>query len=451
MTDRDSKEDLPDLRVRLEKIAEVRKSKKKINKFGDTVYSDYEESSENANPSREDTTTPMSPSKGSIFNLTPPPPSQSPTPEFDLTVNAISGERFNLFNTEKTSPITTNKPSKFHNMAEYYDATDEYDADYVNQHKIDLKKFTKAMKTKATFATQPPELLRTQPILEYQPERKATLQYFPPTQKVVQKVNINDYDTSFNRKVNMYTVNNKPPKNVIANTFGTVAPTPRESYEPLNKVTMNSVYTPMYQNDNLDKTLYLTNQPRVAEPPHGGLVANDGHFNRASYVIKHYRDFINEAAKGGDDERSEEYTYTEPPIRGVTINELSRLPPRDGNQGEAEYEYDEKFRKDIMNRFVDNFNQNSERFKVDFPILYNSSVVHRLTPGHGRAASSSASMKRLYEINSRPSTPTRPCDPHCDKTVELSPAYELHYYVPDEEEKEEMEPRTITAPYRYRL
>ncbi|KAJ8722377.1 hypothetical protein PYW07_003557 [Mythimna separata] len=457
MTDKDGKDNLPDLRVRLEKIAEVRKSKKRINKFGDTVYSDYEESSENTNLSREETTTPMHPTVESTLNFTPPPPTQSSTTEFDLTVNAISKDHFNLFETERTSPFTTNtyKPKKFYNLAEYYDATDEYDADYVNQHKIDLKKFTKAMKAKEDIITPPPDLLRTQspetlrtqPMTEYQPERKATLQYFPPTQKVVPKVNLNDYDTNFNRKLNLYATNKAPPKNVLAVSFGTVSPIPTAKYEQLDKVTMKPTYTPMYQPDNLDKNLYLTNQPRVSEPP-----PHDGSFNRASYVIKHYRDFISEAANGGDDDRSEEYVYTEAPVHGVTINELAKMSTRDGGPGEEEYEYDVKFRKDIMNRFVDNFNQNSERFKVDFPILYNSSIVHRPSE-HGRVASSSAFMKRLYEAgNARPANYLRrPCEPQCDKTVELSPAYELHYYVPGEEEKEEIEPRPVTPPYRYRI
>lgn len=453
MTDKDSKDDLPDLRVRLEKIAEVRKSKKKINKFGDTVYSDYEESSENSNLSRENMATPMTADEESTFSSTPPPSPQSTCPittAFDLVVNSISKEQFDLFKTEKASPITTNKPGKVYNLAEYYDTTDEYDVDYVNQYKIDLKKFTKALKPKE-ITTQPPEWLRTQPMREFQPERKATLQYFPPTTKVVQKVNVNDYDANFNRKVNLYDISK--PKDILDVSFGTVSPIPTEKYEPLKKATVKPPYTPMYQTDNLDKNLYITNQPSVSEPPPGALVVNDGNFNRASYVIKHYRDFINEAAKGGEDDRSSEYTYTEPTVYGVTVNELAKMNPRDSAQAEEDYEYDVKVRKDIMNRFVDNFNQNSERFKVDFPILYNSSVVHGETPEHGRVASSSAFMKRLYEVdNPRPSNfQRRSCEPNCYKTVELSPAYELHYYVPDEEEKEEVEPRSSRPPYRYRL
>ncbi|PZC74636.1 hypothetical protein B5X24_HaOG207402 [Helicoverpa armigera] len=448
MTDnKDSKDDVPDLRVRLEKIAEVRKSKKKINKYGDTVYSDYEESAENVNNSKEDTTSPMSPAMDLFPNFTPPPTPKTTTTEFELTVNPIS--EFDIFKEDVTTPLTTTKPKKFYNLAEYYDATDEYDADYINAHKIDLKKYTQSLKPKDNHVTQPPQPLHTKPMKEYQPERKATLQYFPPTQKVVQKVNLNDYDGDFDRKVNLYTFKS-PPKTMPPAAFGTASPVRTEKYEQVNKVTMKPLYTPMYQTENMDKNLYLTNPSRVTDSP-SGFVPNDGNFNRASYVIKHYRDFINEAAKEGDD--GNEYLYTEPPIRGVTVNELSKMTtPKDV---EDDYDYDVKFRKDIINRFVDNFNQNSERFKVDFPILYNSSVVHRQAPQQGRVASSTAFMKRLYEVQARGAGAgggRRACEPHCDNmTVELSPAYELHYYVPDQEEKEEMEQRPVTLPYRYRL
>ncbi|CAH1645811.1 unnamed protein product [Spodoptera littoralis] len=454
MTDKDNKDNVPDLRVRLEKIAEVRKSKKKINKFGDTVYSDYEESGENVNVSlKEETTTPSF--EDSILNFTPPPISKSLTTEFDLSVNAISTEGFNLFKNEMKPSLTTNKPKKFYNLAEYYDATDEYDADYVNQHKIDLKKFTKPLTPKENPVTPPTQVFRTQPMREYQPERKATLQYFPPTQKNTQKVNLNDYDVDFNRKVNLYTMK-APLKHSSPTSFGTASPLGTDKYLPVNKITMKPTYTPMYQTNSLDKNLYLTTQPRVPEPP-SGFVPNDGNFNRASYVIKHYRDFINEAAKESEDERGE-YPYTEPPLRGVTINELAKMTtPKEINPGDDDYEYDVKFRKDIMNRFVDNFNQNSERFRVDFPILYNSSIVHRQTPENGRIASSTAFIKRLYEVSgpraSNFLSHRKPCDPHCDPnlTVELSPAYELHYYVPEQEEKEEMEQKPATVPYPYRL
>ncbi|KAH9646024.1 hypothetical protein HF086_017553 [Spodoptera exigua] len=466
MTDRDNKGDVPDLRVRLEKIAEVRKSKKKINKFGDTVYSDYEESGENVNVSSKiattttttTTTPPTSSFDDSLLNFTPPPISKTLTTEFDLSVNAISTEGFNLFKDDvMKSPLTTNKP-KFYNLAEYYDTTDEYDADYVNQHKIDLKKFTKPLTSKQSPVTPPTQVFYTKPMREYQPERKATLQYFPPTPKNTQKVNLNDYDAEFNRKVNLYTMKaslkHSPPTSI-----GTSAPVVSDKYStPVNRVTtMKPTYTPtpMFQTDNFDKNLYLTTPPHVPQSSHG-YVPNDGNFNRASYVIKHYRDFINEAAKESEDERGE-YQYTETPLRGVTIHELAKMSPKDTNAGDDDYDYDLKFRKDIINRFVDNFNQNSEKFKVDFPILYNSSIVHRQAPENGRVASSTAFIKRLYEVSAPRATnllsQRKPCDPNCDPnwTVELSPAYELHYYVPDQEEKEEMEQKPATLPYPYRL
>ncbi|CAH0605004.1 unnamed protein product [Chrysodeixis includens] len=454
MTEKDNKDDVPDLRVRLEKIAEVRKSKKK-NRFGDTVYSDYEETSgEKISTSKvEDVTAPMIPE--TVLSSTTPSSSKPPTSEFDLTVNAISKENMNIFKSDLTTPYTTEKPKKFYNLAEYYDTTDEYDADYVNLSKIDLKKFTQPFKATPISVTQPPELLRTKPMREYQPERKATVQYFPPTQKVTQKVNINDYDHDFNRKVNLYTFK-EPPQTVLSVSYGTASPIHTEKFEQLTKLTVKPAFTPMYRPDNLDKNLYLTNQPSVTEPPNGFAVNNEN-LNRASYVIKHFRDFINEAVKESDDDRSAEFVpFTRPPLQGVTMNDLAKMTTlKESNQGEDDYDYESKFRKDIINRFVDNFNQNSERFKVDFPILYNNSVVHR-SPAEGKVASSSAFMKRLYDVsNPRPSnilSHSKPCDPHCDNmTVELSPAYELHYYVPEQEEKEVVEPRPAGLPQRYRL
>lgn len=45
-----------------------------------------------------------------------------------------------------------------------------------------------------------------------------------------------------------------------------------------------------------------------------------------------------------------------------------------------------------------------------------------------------------------------PYDPNCENvTVELSPAYELHYYIPEQEEKEEAESNPVTLPYTYKL
>lgn len=74
------------------------------------------------------------------------------------------------------------------------------------------------------------------------------------------------------------------------------------------------------------------------------------------------------------------------------------------------------------------------RAPASYPVLYNNSVVH-YADGPGRlSSSSSAFMKRLYG-----SAGTR--GGQCDDcvNVDLSPDYELHYYVPDVEERQQFE------------
>lgn len=468
MVEKVDKSNVPDLRVRLEKIAEVRKSKKKrINKFGDTVYSDYEENSgENANISKEDITSPIVPSKTDDFAATTPlTPSKT---EADLTVNAIWKGKTNIFGDDGS---TTEKFKKLYNLADYYDVTDDYDADYVTLSKIDLKRFTVPFKSgkdtysatrppETTFTTRPAELTTKPMIITYMPDRQPTIQYFPPTKKATtpasQKVNVNDYDDRFNKKLSMFAYKDTPKMGYDV-TFATASPLRTKKVEQPTILTPKPVYTPLYLGGKVDKNMYLTTPPHMTEPdPQGGFVPNDGTFNRASYVIKHYKDFINDAAKADDDKVSDYLPFTESPLRGVTMSQIPNLSVQKETKPE-DYDYDTHFRKDIVNRFVDNFNQNSERFKVDFPILYNNSVVHRKGDPNGKVlASSSAFMKRLYETPNPRSQfllNVKPCNANCESmTVDLSPAYELHYYVPDQEEKEEIETRPNTLPYRnYRL
>ncbi|KAG6464939.1 hypothetical protein O3G_MSEX014824, partial [Manduca sexta] len=474
LADRDSKNGVPDLRERLEKIAEVRKSKKKrINKFGETVYSDYEESSasgESFSTPKTETTTASS-SETLSTNTTIPPIS---TTEHKTTQSIETKEITKEKEISETIPtpmeeilklndpgvVPTRKPSKFYNIAEYYDTTDEYDADYLSLSKIDLKKFTIPFRSKETVVTPAVENLQTKP--HYPPDRKPTIQYFPP--RVVAKVNVHDYDEDFNRKVNQYTLKDVP-KSPVDTTFRAVTSAPNHNekvgYKEIsNKPTIIPHINPI----DINKKLYEPHvPPQVSQaPPHlpeqpQGFAVNNGDYNRGSYVIKHYGDFINEAAKDDDDRNSDYVVLTEPPIRGITVDELAKLTTGKPATIDDVYDYETQFRKDILNRFVENFNQNSERFKVDFPILYNNSIVHRNMHDNGRGlASSSAFMKRLYN-DAAATKPNylllkKPCEPNCDKvSVELSPAYELHYYVPDQEEKEEVDPRAATAHYRYRL
>lgn len=453
--------DTPELRERLEKIAEVRKSKKKrIDKFGEVVYTDYEEgsSAEGINTPKAETTSTEAYSTelpSTLLSKTPETEVTSPMPTTDnqsywkSKLETISKEE--MFKDLGLDYLTTAKPKKPYNLAEYYDTTDEYDADYVTLPKIDLKKFTIPFKP----LTPPPMLPPTTRIMPPRfPERKPTVQYFPPTTKP-QKVNFNDYDVDFERRVRLFTLKDIPKTMSPVDMASDPVATDRPDIRPTVKSSDFTMLTPQSP-ESLNEHVYMTHKPRVTEPQN--FVITDGNFNRGTYVIKHHRDFLSDAAKE-EDERSPDFVpYTEGPPRGVTLDELARATEK-GKTTETDYDYDSQFRKDVLSRFVDNFNQNSDRFKVDFPVLYNTSVVHRSNDEQGRVlASSSTFIKRLYgnePIATKPpksSVMNRGCEPNCDRiTVELAPAYELHYYVPEQEEKEVADQRPATLPYRYKL
>ncbi|KAM3961300.1 uncharacterized protein ACR2FA_004637 [Aphomia sociella] len=457
---KDNVNGVPDLRERLEKITEVRKSKKKkvIDKFGDTVYSDYEEGANSAEttsintPKLETTSTLITPAPNIINNLYRPF-LREPEHTTYTTLDQLYIKKH-----KESDTITTAKPKKYNGILEYYDTTDEYDVDYINLPKIDLKKYTPRVLHKDTPVTTSPVF--TKPATTYLPERKPTLEYFPP--RVTHKVNINDYDRDFQSKVNLYTYKDVP-KNAVPESYATV-PTEsvhRDRYEPHNKknTIIPTNYNTRLPKPAIENTVYRTDVAQhVSQPPmqNNGYIVDNGNYDRGSYVIKHYKDLIDEAVRDNDYEKNVEYVpYTQSPIRGVTVNDLNRKTRPNANKN---YDYETDFRKDILNRFVDNFNKNSERFKVDFPILYNNSVVHRKTDETGKVrATSTAFVKRLYgEANTATKTNNyatqgRPCE-NCDNiNVDLSPAYELHYYVPEQEEREEAEPRPVTLGYQYTL
>lgn len=454
--DKDNNE-VPDLRQRLEKIRKSRR--KKVDKFGDTIYGDYEETSgESAStPKTNPVSIPIMEVDGEVFF-------KSPTPASPLTEATQRTTTPGVYMYKEET--TTKKPKKINKFPEYYDTTDEYDAEYINLSKIDLKKFTTRLFAKDdkpftpspmfTPFTQPMQVARLQ-------DRKPTVQYFPPRQpsreqpqgeqparakpqEKQEKVNINDYDSDFKAKVNMFA--DKIPNDAAPITYGTPPPltTIKQTMQHDDRHPAIPAYpASQYKPANLDKNVYVTIPPRVVDHGNKYPTNNDEGFNRASYVIKHYRDLINEAVKD-DYDKSAEFmpAFTEAPLTGVTMNKEKDPMKLLGE----DYDYDANFRKDILSRFVDNFNQNSERFKVDFPILYNNTVVHMKAQENGKVvASSSAFMTRLYGD----APPLKPCDPHCDVKVELSPAYELHYYVPDQEEKEEVEIKPPPIQFSYRL
>ncbi|KAJ0180801.1 hypothetical protein K1T71_004205 [Dendrolimus kikuchii] len=448
LANRDNKGGVLDLRQRLEKIAEVRKSKKKkTNKYGDTVYVDYEEgnaSAEVAGLQKENTTAKIS-FMDAIFTTTPVTTDVSSQTEKNIQLskgtNASTDEIDDFFKRFELDALTTDKPKKYANVGEYYDTTDEYDVDYLNMSNIDIKKHTWPLTKVTTMPTTPQT-----PASVYAADRQPTIQYFPPTTKKV-KVNVNDYDDGFKKKVNLYTVEALPKdlrKALSPAPFVTMVtvPPPKEIIEEIRSTLSG------FQPSNFNKNLYFTDNARVTEP--NNAFVNEPAFNRGSYVIKHYKDFLNVAAKD-DDYRNEYMTFTDSPVKGITINEF--LKENGAKAAQDDYDYEQQFRKDLLNRFVANFNKNNERFKVDFPILFNNSVVHKKVDENGRVlAESTAFMKRLYDTATTKPNPyvlSKPCDPNCDKiTVELSPAYELHYYVPEQEEKEEAEQPPVTMGYR---
>lgn len=428
-------EQSPELRTRLEKIAEQRKSKKKkTDYFGNTYYTDYEE-----NTSHERTTT----QKTSVFDdimsrfteLTTISP-ENPITE-SLEINKINLKEFRPVDTFK------NKTKQKKIIDEYESEEDE--VDYA--HDIDLKKF----KTKNNYVTPKAPYYETiskattQPTVDLQttvsqflPERKPTVQYFPPRERP--KVVVNEYDDSFRSKVNEYTFS-KTQAPMMANDIPPITAPP--TYVPWNRTPQHTLKSIWQNKQDVDKNIYVTHPTTTFDQnSYIEKIRTDG-YHRPTYLIKHLKDFINNVAKDDDS------YVTEIPYIGVTAANEARKrvkakPPPDY------YDYEAQFRKDVLDRFVENFNQHSERFKVDFPILYNTSVVHSqlADESKGAIASSNAFMKRLYEDTHtlRGDSARKKFDPNCDKTIELSPAYELHYYVPEEEEKEVQERRLTNAP-----
>lgn len=419
-----SAEQSPELRTRLEKIAEQRKSKKKkTDFFGNTYYTDYEE-----NTSSERTTT-----HKNVFDdimsrfteLTTTGPENFVTEP--LEINKINLREFHPVDTFKT------RTKQQKNMEQYDSEEDE--VDYA--HDIDLKKFkTKnnyvTPKASSKTTTQPTVELQT-PVSQYSPERKPTIQYFPPRER--SKVIVNEYDDSFRRKLNEYTFN-KPQTHDIPPI--TAPPT----YVSWNRAPEHASKNIWQNKADVDKNRYVTHSTtNFDQNSYLEKVRTDG-YHRPSYLIKHLKDFINDVTKDDD------IYVTENPYVGVTAANEGRKSIKVKPPPEY-YDYETQFRKDVLDRFVENFNQHSERFKVNFPILYNTSVVHSKLPDQrkGAIASSNAFMKRLYENKYTKQDDFAPkrFDPNCDKSIELSPAYELHYYVPEEEEKEIQERRLTNA------
>ncbi|XP_072944173.1 uncharacterized protein [Epargyreus clarus] len=480
ISEKDRKNEVPDLRVRLDQMAQKRKSKKKkIDSLGNVFYTDYEENSS----SEENTSTTQAedPSVSTIsttdvsfitgitivtpIQTTPVSSTNSETTDTpSLTTTAPPTQNTettltpNKELTTVTTKVTTVKPPKLFNLFDYYETNDEDDIeDYLNMAKIDLKKFTPPLQTTFSPFTSPPlPILYSNPMPRYMPERKGTIQYFPPRTTTRPRKNKHK---NVQHKINPLTLT-EPPKNDLPIYYHKLTTTPYTtdgmyytSSPDMSRLKDEHESDPK----NFDRNAYLTTPPLNTVPPDDnfGVISNDEGFNRANYIIKQYKDYMNEAHDNAN-KHGEYVAYTQPPTQGGTISELIKTTTvKDNMRMDEEYDYESQFRKDVLERFVANFNENAKRFKSDFPLLYNNSIVHGSNYHEKDVALSRAYFRRPYS-NQGDYKPIRlheqPYDPNCENvTVELSPAYELHYYVPEQEEKQEIEPKPITLPIPYRL
>ncbi|XP_050678636.1 uncharacterized protein DDB_G0290587-like [Leptidea sinapis] len=477
--ERNSKHDKPDLKERLEKIAERRKMmRKKIDAYGNIIYSDYEEGniSGEGNLSKENNKDAEPAPKIEVITTTTSAPTTTKTAPItsttEITSTSTTTEKIINFG-EKMLKYSTKKPKEYFNIAEYYDTSDEEDADYLTLAKIDLKKFTVPLpkKSDTTMTTPAWPVTSTKPDRKTntpQDNRQPTVQYFPPL--TTEKVNINNYDENYQQKMNSHTIT-EPPINVVPVVYSKTAQKPKEK--------VKNYFTPNYSinDDNLtikpvkyDNGVYMTPTSQLPTDTEGyNVLNNDGSFNKAPFAIKHYKDFLNVVANDQENERNIGYIpYTETPQKALPVtmnkeyegnNEFNQhvgyenIPQRTYEKPlNDDYDYESEFRKEVLQRFVNNFNQNSERFKSDFPILYNNSVIHR--EDHSNLATSRTYLSRDYRPEKAPSIrKDNMFNADCDHnmTVELSPAYEINYYVPEQEEKEELDPKRPPLPYQYRL
>lgn len=452
-----------ELRDRLEKIAERRKSKKKkTDQFGNIEYTDYEENNNagDVHTSKEapagidplvspelSTTTGAPEMPTSIPPSMPPsmppsippstPPSRpplTPPPKPPSTPPSTVTSTMSLI----TNPYTfasTEKPKKTFNLQEYYDTSEE--DDYPTLPKLDIMKAN--TRSRVQWPVTQNIIENTNPTQLY-PERKPTVQYFPPRAKPT-NANINEYTPPSHSTVTIpqrFTESKTyPSRNLFQSEQINYGTNEKENQQ-------FGVQHIQYRPVDVNRNAYLTQQPKLpTESPHGIPES----YNRG-FVIRHYKDLIDAAIKDTDYDKNG-YPYTEQPVPKMTA--LKEKTPVKSE----EYDYDA--RKEVLDRFVDNFNQNHEQFKADFPVVFNTSIVHQHGPEDGKVlASSSAMFKRLYSDATATKAngflfTNKPYDPNCENiTVELSPAYELHYYVPDQEEREEQSVK-VTMAYGYRI
>ncbi|XP_073943643.1 uncharacterized protein isoform X2 [Choristoneura fumiferana] len=432
-----------ELRDRLEKIAEKRKSKKKkTDQFGNIEYTDYEENTNSGDlHTSKETPAGIDPLVSPVSSSTEAPKTPSSRPPSTPPSKPPSTPPSTITSTNSliTNPYTfasTETPKKTFNLQEYYDTSEE--DDYVTLSKLDIMKAT--TRPRVQWPVTQSIIENTNPTQLF-PERKPTVQYFPPRAKPSTDDDINDYTPPSHSTVTL------PQQFTESKSYPSRNQFPNEQINYASNEKGNQpfgVQHIQYRPVAVNKNAYLTQQPKL--PTEGPREIPES-YNRG-FVIRHYKDLIDAAIKDDDYDRNM-YPYTEQPLPKMTV--LAEKTPVKSE----EYDYDA--RKEVLDRFVDNFNQNHEQFKADFPVVFNTSIVHQHGPEDGKVlASSSAMFKRLY--NDATATKAngfiftnKPYDPNCENiTVELSPAYELHYYVPDQEEREEQAVK-VTIPYGYRI
>lgn len=355
LVEKDNTTEAPELRERLEKLAEERKSKKKkTDKSGEVV--DYDDAS-------------------SYFYKT----TTDKGPSSPARIPSTARERLQSADRELTSP--------FNNIFKTYDyENSDDDVEYVTLPFLDLQK-SAITKTSTSGTTRSPTTRNwAQPTTKQLLDRKPTVQYFPPRAPSTSKVYVkNDTEEDeFQRKMKEF----EPEHNAPVTTAYYVLKEP----ELTTKAARMNVYIP----DTL--------RPELAEE-----------YRVPADKAYSFRDLMTRIGHEDDYDRANEYIPSHRVKEAVTQRE-------------------NPVKKEVIEKFMQNYNDNSKKFKVDYPVVYKSRVFH--TDGSVvEPASSSASFQRQYRDRQR----DRDRDPDCDKMLELSADYELHYYVPEQEERLEID------------
>ncbi|XP_048479716.1 flocculation protein FLO11 [Plutella xylostella] len=330
--------EVPDLRERLEKLAELRKSKKyRTGQSSEKTDNDYED----------------------IRSFLPSP---RPFEKGSLQKNFEYYESF-FTTTEATtkSPLAKGKEK----IMEYYENPELNTADYFNLANIDIKKsFVKGSSRRPDSTTSTMSSADyAVSIGQFPPERKATVQYFPPRpeKSTYPPVLMTTGKYDFQKNLEQYAIMDE------ADPTTTEKPTP-STLPPLT-TNRNYVY---YETNTNEGTTY---NPQT--PP--GVTT-----------------FIELLGKTNADDR----IYNE------------RFVP-------------DPYQRDVINRFVENYNKNHERFRVPYPVVYNNSVSHDSGGGSRQL------VQQVFETERAPAAVTR-------LYLEQTKAYDLNLEKRDDSDYEQL-------------